>query len=168
MTIQDQLQFVLRGAAVTRFHVHPVIKPQTDGAHSFGVAWICYLLSDSKPSLNLVLAALAHDLAEHKVGDVPFPTKHAIPGLNDQLNLLENSYLANAGLDFPLTDDEKRILSLADRLEGMCYCAQERALGNKGAEEWYDNYFKSLPFSLIGAAAEVLGALKDMMKEAAK
>jgi 5'-deoxynucleotidase YfbR-like HD superfamily hydrolase len=168
MKIKDQLQFILRGAAVTRFHVDPVIKPQTDGAHSFGVAWICYLLSNDKPSLNLILAALAHDLAEHKVGDVPFPTKHAIPGLNDQLNLLETSYLTAAGLGFPLTDDEKRILSLADRLEGMCYCVQERALGNKNAAEWYARYRASLPHIRSGAEAEVLEKIEVMMEEASR
>jgi 5'-deoxynucleotidase YfbR-like HD superfamily hydrolase len=168
MKIKDQLQFILRGAAVTRFHVHPVIKLQTDGAHSFGVAWICYLLSNDKPSLNLILAALAHDLAEHRVGDVPFPTKHAISGLNDQLNLLETSYLAAAGLAFPLTDDEKRTLSLADRLEGMCYCAQERALGNKNAAEWYVRYRASLPPMRSGAEAEVLEKIEVMMEEASR
>lgn len=128
--LSKQLQFIFKGAAVKRYHGETTIKEQTVGAHSFGVMWLCFVLAEGKPSAQLLLAAAAHDLAEHKIGDVPAPTKRSVPGLRDQLNKLEDEELFKASLFFHLNSAETRLLKMADAMEGIVYCETERYLGN--------------------------------------
>jgi 5'-deoxynucleotidase YfbR-like HD superfamily hydrolase len=156
--LRDQLDFVLDGAAVTRFHATTFVKPQTDGAHSFGVAWLCWLITGGAASKNLLLAALAHDLAEHRTGDVPSMTKrYATIGV--QLEAMEAEWRGRAGLAFPLDEGETLVLDLADQLEGMCYSVAERRLGNQGAEAWYQRYR-----SYVWARTPLPGAAADLVK----
>src|SRR6267378_8094848 len=64
-----KVNFIESGGYTQRMHCIPTIHPQSVAAHSFGVAWWCWLLTAGNPSANLLLAALAHDLPEHEVGD---------------------------------------------------------------------------------------------------
>lgn len=135
-SLRDRIQFAYEGGLVTRFHTRSGIKPSTDAAHSHGVAMLCFFLwegsgnSDYKLA-QLLMAALTHDLAEQSVGDVPAPTKWAVPGMAAQLEEMENTTLARYGLDFGLNESEQRILKLADSLEGLLYCASEASTGNR-------------------------------------
>lgn len=140
--LREQLQFIYEGAAVKRFHTESVIREQTDGAHSFGVAWFCYLLTDGHPTVRLLLAALSHDLAERVTGDVPGPTKR-VGHIGAQLAGLEAIHLGKAGFSFGefLSSEDVKILNLADRLDGMMYCIAERRLGNLNARDWYRNFW---------------------------
>ena len=130
-SLKDRIQFAHQGGLVVRFHQHIGHRLNTDAQHSHGVALMTLFLSDGLPSSNLLLAALTHDLAEQVIGDVPFPTKRNVPGLKKTLDEAERDWLRLYDLDFPLTDEERKILTLADSLDGMLYCASEAALGNR-------------------------------------
>lgn len=138
--LKNQIQFIFKGAAVKRYHGETTIKEQTVGAHSFGVMWLCYVLTQGKPSANLLLAASSHDLAEWKIGDVPAPTKRGVPGLREQLNQLEEEELFKVGLAFHLTSGEQRILKMADAMEGLVFCRSEQFLGNHGIKQVFQNF----------------------------
>ena len=120
-----------------RFHTRDVIKENTVAQHSFGVAWFCWMLMGGHPSAALLMHALAHDLPEWVVGDIPAPAKK-LPGVGDRIEQLEEQVVAEAGLKlFPLTDEEQRALKIADRLEGLLYCAMEARRGNLLRTEYY-------------------------------
>jgi 5'-deoxynucleotidase YfbR-like HD superfamily hydrolase len=136
--LRSQLEFVFRGAAVKRWHVESTLQIQTDGAHSFGVAWFCYLLAGGKPSVNLLMAALSHDLAEQVVGDVPGRTKRQLL-IGNKLEALENEHLSQHGMLFFLTEKEHEILHWADTMEAFMFTISEARLGNRNAVAWYNN-----------------------------
>lgn len=135
--MKELLQFITEGGQVIRYHTRPGIKPDTDAAHSFSVAMLCSILAGNEQgrttaSVNLLMAALTHDLAEHKVGDMSAPAKRAL-GMSAILSAFELEELRKYELDYEqyLLDDERTILKLADCFDGMLYCCREAALGNK-------------------------------------
>jgi len=133
--VKNKLDFIMAGGAVQRFHTMRTIHPQNVAEHSFGVAWLVYLLTGGKPSAALLLAALGHDLAEHVTGDLPAPAKRAL-GLGPQFAAAEDAAASAAGLLLPpLTDDEAKVLKLADTLELVLYCQRELAMGNSRMRE---------------------------------
>lgn len=129
------IEFIERGGRTQRCHTQPIIRQQNVADHSFGVAWWCYLLSPlRRPSAELLLTALAHDMAEHETGDVPSPTKEVL-GIRPMLNAYEDRLMAEHTLVMPgITEDEKRILKLADSLELMQLCLRERTMGNRSKQ----------------------------------
>lgn len=132
MTLKERLLFVRDGGAVERFHSAPTLCGETVGHHSFGVAWMCWFLTDGTPSANLLLAALAHDLAEQETGDLPAPFKGA-PGVQEAVHRREDELLYGAGMKYThlLTPEEYNILRRADVYDGMLFCWRERAMGNR-------------------------------------
>lgn len=137
----NKLNFIYNGGKTKRFHTADTLTSQTVGEHSFGVAWLCHLIYP-KASKNLILAALAHDLAEHVVGDVSSPFKKAYPGVASALNELEISLLDEFELKFQLAEEEKLILKLADLIDGMMWAVRERRMGSLVAVEIYNNFRK--------------------------
>lgn len=128
--LKKQLDYIQRGGRVSRMHMMPTIHAQNVAAHSFGVAWWCWLLTDGKPSANLLMAALDHDLPEGATGDMPAPTKHRL-GLHDALSEWEQELSMSAGVPvFELTEVEAHVLKLADNFELLQHCIRERKLGN--------------------------------------
>lgn len=128
-----QVDFIERGGRTLRMHTVPTLQPQNVAAHSFGVAWWCWLLSEQAPSTNLLMAALQHDLAEHATGDIPAPTKHWLH-IQESSARMEVDCLR--GVDMPnyqglLTANEARILKLADCFELAQHCVREVTMGNK-------------------------------------
>ena len=142
--LQKRFDFIFDGAQSKRFHTVDTLRAQTIAQHSFGVAWLCVLLSESPASSDLILAALSHDLAEHKVGDVPSPTKRALRETGDALEIHEEGFLRDVNLFYFLTEKEKTILKMADILDGMLFCLRERQLGNSlpHIKEVYSNYLR--------------------------
>jgi 5'-deoxynucleotidase YfbR-like HD superfamily hydrolase len=164
--LRDTLTFIFNGAAVQRYHTTPPLRPQTDGAHSFGVAWLAYLLTGGAASRNLILAALAHDLAEYRTGDLPAMIKR-VGTIGAQLEEAETAYRAAVGLNFPLTEEETSVLATADRLEGMMFCIAERGLGNQEAERWFRRFATYVSEAPAGAQAkELLEAIFELWEEA--
>lgn len=132
----EWLHFLMEGSMVVRFHARPTLVPITDGQHSHGVAMLCWYLTDGKPSVNLLMAALTHDLAEQAASDVSAPAKRAL-GLRDKLEEYERSFLQHYGMHVTLTKEEILTLYLADQMEGMLSLVRERA---------YGNLFSAVPF----------------------
>lgn len=117
---------------VLRFHTMPPIKPETVGHHSAGVAILCGVLAENRPSTQLLMAALMHDMHEGMTGDIPATSKWTSPKLKDALEDLERKF-DHHYLTFPalLTSYEQKVLKQADMLD-LCFKAREEMdLGNK-------------------------------------
>jgi 5'-deoxynucleotidase YfbR-like HD superfamily hydrolase len=128
--MRSKLDFIIRGGVVKRFHTMHTIHTQNVAEHSFGVAWLLWLLCNEKPSRGMLMAALAHDLSEHMTGDLPAPAKRRM-GVSAQFDAEEERQYAEAGfLPIPLSDAEKRILKMADSMDLLLFCIREIALGN--------------------------------------
>jgi len=136
--VQNKILFMLRGGEVSRFHTVQTLKQESVGQHSFGVAWFCHLISPQCRK-ELILAALAHDLAEQEVGDLPAPTKRKFK-ISESFGAVEDGILEEAGFGFELSDAEKRTMKFADCFQGMLFCIRERSLGNRGVEVIFQRY----------------------------
>ncbi len=160
----ERINYVYQGSWVTRFHQHIGHRLDTDARHSHGVAMLCYFLTNGSPSAQLLMAALTHDLAEQEVGDIPFPAKRNL-GIREKVNAAEAASLAAAGLTFELTEEEELLLSVADSLDGMLYCAGEAALGNRTLSGIYDawrNVLKQQCGGLNDTQREVVAAVQQI------
>jgi 5'-deoxynucleotidase YfbR-like HD superfamily hydrolase len=134
------LEFLWAGGYTARYHGIRMLLPDTVGHHSYNVACTVMYLRPDCPA-RLLRAALKHDAAEHKVGDMPAPTKRAIPGLRDSFGLYEDKVMDEAGVPVePLTPEELWVLKLCDSMDGMRYCIQERRMGNKYAVEIFEAF----------------------------
>ena len=162
-------EFLARGRATTRFHTETVIRPQNIADHSFGVAWLCWYLEGCAPRADLLMAALAHDMAEQSTGDVPSPVKRTL-GVGPAFYSLEQQVFRDFGIadfDALLTHDERLTLKRADIIEGMLYCLRERQMGNTLLRTVYYNYvsyYASMPSDhaadqLVKAIGEVYDQL---------
>jgi 5'-deoxynucleotidase YfbR-like HD superfamily hydrolase len=136
-----QVRAFTRAGQVLRFHTRPQLHPQNVGHHSYGVAWLCWVLTKEQASAALLMAALSHDLPEFITGDLPSPTKRRIG--RGVVSELEEEVWRKAGMPvqgFQLTEEERRLLHLADLMEGMMHCVRERSLGNQLLGACYNRY----------------------------
>lgn len=140
LTMKEQLNFVFQGAKTKRYHTTDTLTSQTVGEHSFGVAMFCLILTAGKCSNALVYAALTHDLAEHKVGDIASPVKRKIPELKEIVDDYEEDCLRLAGFEVNLPAEETRILKLADYMDGCMFCIREARYGHNAIKEVYGNF----------------------------
>lgn len=138
----NKIEFIRKGGLTQRYHTKNTLKENTVGHHSFGVAWLCAMLVEGQPSANLLLAALAHDLAEQVTGDISSPTKRKFPIIAEMIQALESETLEQYGLNYEcqLTKDEQRILKMADCLDGALFCISELELGNHSIVDVYHRY----------------------------
>lgn len=161
--MKQRVKFIMDGGEVTRYHTVRNIQNETVGHHSFGVAMYCYLMT--RPSTNLLMAALTHDLAEHQTGDIPSPSKKAY-GIGEQVNALEEKLLRSVGLEFELTIDERRTLKLADIFQGMSFCLRELQLGNRNIETIYKRYASyAEDFVLVGDEQILYNVIQEFYNE---
>lgn len=133
MNIADQIDFYRRASMVRRYHQHFLHEPDTVGKHSFGVAMFCHLI-DPECRKEVILAALTHDLGELMLGDIPAPTKRALPmGARDLLADIEDKALRNHDFQFCalLSDHESLLLKFADLFDGLAYTTEEVLRGNR-------------------------------------
>jgi 5'-deoxynucleotidase YfbR-like HD superfamily hydrolase len=146
----NKIKFIVDGSEVRRFHTIRTVKEETVGHHSLLVAMICRLLS-TNCSNTLLLAALTHDLAESVTGDIPAPVKARMS--KAALGKTEEEILDDIGLGYvkELTIEERRVLTLADRLAGLVFCRQEISMGNTLIKPCLYNYidlvWSMAPFS---------------------
>jgi 5'-deoxynucleotidase YfbR-like HD superfamily hydrolase len=130
--LAKQAEVFLQFGQTQRYHTQALIKPQDVGQHSFNVAWFCWLLTEGRPSVDLIMSALAHDGGERLTGDMPAPTKMAVPGLGKAMDEMEREFTARAGWSAPeLNPYEQRVLKFADVLDGAFYCLRELRMGNR-------------------------------------
>lgn len=163
ITVPD-IEFVYGGGAVERYHTMQIIVPNSVARHSFGVAWLCYILTEGAASTRLIMAALAHDLPEQITGDIPAPTKRAMR-IYDSMKEYEESILTAQGVNFQLSVDERRVLKLADCLDGMMFCIQELRMGNKNARVVYGRYLSYIKEMNISLAEENVVRQVDKLYE---
>jgi 5'-deoxynucleotidase YfbR-like HD superfamily hydrolase len=158
----DQLRFIRRGVAVRRYHTHRTLVEDTVGHHSANVALLCMVL-DPRPSAELLKAALSHDLAEHRLGDMPTPAKQSMGETARELLFAEeNRLLEEVGLGADLHPSEATTLKLADIADGMLFCLEERSRGNISMDEVFTNYGNLLEdFDLGARAREVFVYIKQ-------
>lgn len=152
-----------RGGMVHRFHTLPTVGVDTVASHSFGVAWLAYLLSGGAPTAELLVHCLRHDLAEYALGDVPSPVKKSL-GMGEAFDKLEEAHLEKMGIPSPtLSVQELRIFKLADNLDGLRFCIAERNRGNLEMAECetnYRNYIQAM--DPRGLELEVFEAINHM------
>lgn len=133
-TAAEQLQFIQNGRVTRRFHGLRMHDSQRVDSHSYGVAVLVLALvrgTDFVRREKLLRAALMHDLAEWKAGDIPAPTKRDMgPEWRNQFNAYEDGLLWLYGLEVALDARDKRVLKLADAAEGCLHCIEERLMGN--------------------------------------
>jgi len=144
----SQISAWYRASGIRRFHTLPMLFPDAVGVHTGGVMYIVNFLmkglfSDTN-RLSMLLAAMQHDLAEFKTGDIPSPTKNALGG--DRVRAMEENYLLSMDAHslFEVEGDESEglrgILTFADAADGLIRAAAECRLRNTDFEEAYENY----------------------------
>lgn len=159
----DKFKFIRDGGEVRRYHTVRTIHQETVAEHSFGVAMYCYLLCN--PSANLLMAALTHDLAEHKLADIPSPMKREL-NISDVINDMEERLLREIGMDFPLTTAEKRVLKLADIMQGMSFCLREMQFGNSEIDVVFHRYADyGNDMNLVGDELELFSVIMNFYWE---
>jgi 5'-deoxynucleotidase YfbR-like HD superfamily hydrolase len=136
-TFNEILSFIRAGLAVVRYHGKAVNVRETVGQHSAGVAlllvatWPRDVLGPLR--VELLAAALAHDLPECEIGDIPAPTKRRMGReVRSSINTMELEMLADHDLLQTLTLYEDAWLHFADSADGLIYCTEELLRGNKG------------------------------------
>ena len=144
MRINRIVELISKNGNVKRYHTDRVIHHETIAHHSWGVAMFCIALSKDKPSLNLLKAALYHDLAEHVTGDVPAPAKWENQCLKDELESIELDFNDEHDTDPELIPEEIFILKVADMLQLMTYVQGEWKMGNRTLDHIFENGFKYL------------------------
>lgn len=137
--MQQELNFIYKGGKTKRYHTEDTLTVQTVAEHSFGVAMLVHLLAPDARK-ELIMAALVHDLAEHKIGDIPSPTKRSMPDLKQAVDTAEANLLLENDLIFILTDEEKAILKVADLFDGMLFCIRERKMGSTMSNAAFYNF----------------------------
>jgi 5'-deoxynucleotidase len=162
-TGMELLAFLRRSAQVRRFHTEHVIHHQNTGEHSYSVAWLCWYLcsmAGREVSAGLLLHALAHDAAEHALGDIPSPTKRAL-GIREEVDAIEAEAMAYNGLYLPKIENwEATVLKYADALEGLLYCSEEIQRGNRLIYAAYRN-FRAYVMELLSPGTQPIDALDD-------
>ena len=146
---------VYAGGHVKRMHTRITLTEQTVAQHSYGVAWWCWVLTGGTATANLLMSALAHDVPEHKTGDIPANVKHT---LLDQpaLQTMETHLYNDANIPvFELDAYEARILKLADYADLLAYCRLELSLGNTtpSLKEMYANVKRNMVVMLKNDSA---------------
>lgn len=141
------LEFLRAGRAVRRYHTTPMLEYQRIDAHSYGVAQIARFLSQDLPperQLAIIKEALDHDLAEHRTGDMPAPAKREM-NIREQFAEHEARHMLLAGWEFQaLSDEERRIVKIADCADGALHCIHERAMGNQHVRTPFYNFWTYL------------------------
>lgn len=166
--VRTRIEFAMRGGAVARYHTIPTIRQQNVAEHSFGVAWLCWHLSNGSPSAALLMAALIHDVAEHTTGDLPAPAKRRM-GIREQFAEAEDEALLEAGITQPvLSPEEQVVLKLADVADLLLFCITEISMGNRSMCVVYErgvSYIRELIDVMDETAHELFMIIQEMRNE---
>jgi 5'-deoxynucleotidase YfbR-like HD superfamily hydrolase len=112
---------LLNAAYTRRFHtVRDNTEVQTIGEHSFGVSLIICNLHPN-PTVNLLKAAIYHDLAEKELGDIPGQAKWRFQDYDKAFLKAERVVNIEYGIEVFLEPEEQLWLACADMLELYLY-----------------------------------------------
>jgi len=124
------------GGKVERCHAIPHLGSYSNAAHSWGVAMLMAILwPDDFP--RLAYACLVHDIPESWIGDIPAPVMRHIPGLKEQLEVVEEKLMERLNLPSfnGMSPEDHAKFKACDWLEFYLWCRDQAALGNQNAEE---------------------------------
>lgn len=130
----DKIISIRKGGDVKRFHTVTMLQDNLVASHSWGVATLIFDVFPSA-SVELVKAALYHDVAEHVTGDISAPTKWRYPKLSEALVVVEQETEKELGIEVCLSDEEASILKFCDMADLILVCVKEYRLGNTDALE---------------------------------
>lgn len=141
---------VFEAGMVKRCHTINTIKTYNNAEHSYFAVMIaieiCNSYNDQKTKIHEVNSAnvtkylLTHDLHEIESGDIPAPMKRASRHFAEMIK--EHAYKWRRE-NLPkfykiiLTDTEKRIGKMADSLELMRFCVEEKSMGSNAVDTMY-------------------------------
>ena len=111
-----KLDKVLRSGYVTRWHTNPDLPAQENSSHQWGVA-VILMAEHPNPSLNLIKAALLHDVGEIAVGDLPAPFKKGNPEIAAAHKAAEDKARIDMCGHFNLNKTEIKWLKWADGMD---------------------------------------------------
>ncbi len=140
----ERLKLQLEAGEIKRYHTHPIIGEQTVGSHTYGVVQLVRILANDLLSVELLCAALDHDVPELLTGDIPFTAKRMSTELKILIDNLEAKVIADYGLSPSLTAVEYNILKQADLLEMGFFAIRQIELGNKNCYEVVENVLAAL------------------------
>jgi len=136
-----------------RWHTNPIYaatRDRVDG-HSARVAVLILQFMPDAP-VELLRAAITHDLGENAVGDLASPVKWRNPALYAALAALEAEALSEMGLRFPaLRADHAALLSLCDGLDAYLWAVTHCPQHVAARDDW------RAMFARLRAAAVRLG-----------
>lgn len=162
--VRKGVPWMLRMAVATRFHTGNVLRRETIGHHSHGVATLIHILHPGCRK-ELLVAALLHDLAEGEWGDIPGHTKRRL-GIRDDVAQLEATEASVNYLEMPaLSEEEDAMLKFADSAHGALYCLEELSRGNTTIHGAFDNFLDWLDKMTLPEPRQV--ELRRMIKEEA-
>ena len=141
MEAKKKLSLWRSGAKVERAHTVPHVGSYSVGEHAHGVASLI-LLAHPNPSVNLLRAAITHDLHEYLVGDLPSFVK------NDAFRDKELDAMRSISTTTDLSDHEELWLLAADRAELLLWCQDQRSMGNRKVNNIFKHvvdWFKKNP-----------------------
>lgn len=133
----EQFKKAIEGGEVRRFHGHPVNIHQTNMHHGARVALIAQEIHpypNGNLSAEFLLYCILHDTAEVETGDIPSPAKTKYPQLKQVSDEIHEQFMHDAGF-YKLSSYEYALLKVADYLETMLYCCEEKDLGNRQMQE---------------------------------
>lgn len=121
------------GGAVSRFHTERV-RHQTVAEHTFGVLHMIMVITGGRVSVDLIKAALYHDVVEMYTGDTPAPVKWECPLVEQSLKNAESAFhVVFPEFKCAISEQEHLILKWADRLELAFTCIEQERVGNQYA-----------------------------------
>ena len=122
------------GGQVERCHIVPHQGGYSNAGHSYNVAQIIRSFHPSA-SLELIGAALDHDVAEYWTGDIPSTAKKQSQLFSEGFIDLENFVEDRLAMMPALDQEERRWLHAADITELFLWAQDQIAMGNRFAEQ---------------------------------
>ena len=164
-----KLQRIRNGGNVKRYHTIPIIREQSNAAHSWGVAVLFDQLWGVK-SMNGVRASLYHDCAEYVTGDIPAPIKRSSKNVKEAINEVEHKFNTELGITVDLNKEDQVKVKFCDCLEGALFCLEELEMGNKMIINVFGKYMEYLreQISEHKQLKEVEWTVEQLTKEAAR
>jgi hypothetical protein len=150
--IAQDMEAMWEGGETARFHTCTMLRPDTVGQHSYGVACVMMHVYPAAPA-RLLRACLKHDMAEQFTGDMPSPAKRGL-GIREQFAAYEDEFLDSVGIGAePLSAAQAWLLKFCDSADGTRVCIRERSMGNRRIEFAYGNFNRYLDELLVASKA---------------
>lgn len=158
MKLLDKIKLTREANRIERCHLVPHARPYMVGLHTCDLLGLLVFLWEAEynefPPQQVLLAALFHDTPERRVGDIPSQVKRLLD--SKKLEREEEKVLQALGVNFELSDLQKKWIYWCDVLELYIWTFEEERTGNKEAlgirksiEVWRSDNYMKLPASVI-------------------